>query len=198
MNRDFDGLLKRAKEADDGDRPAESTELLKTASKSRCLPPFARLRLAENLRIIGKIDEADKIFATLKDSDVPTEQVWLLALYRGQLYVDKRNFALAISSFQKAIEKNPEVTAPYVFLAATHASIQEPEKAIEVLLRGVQAMGHRNEVYLNLGYNYRTLGKYALAKTAFTNALEISPHYPEAQSALSDVESALKFMEEAE
>jgi len=192
MNKDFNELIQRAKLADLEDRPAETVELIRAASVIEPLSAPLRLHLAENLRIIGRFDEASEAFGTLKDTEVPPDTSWLVHLYKGQLYVDLGHFDLGISSFQNAVLGNPTNTGPYIFLASAYARDRKPEKAIEVLLRALEVEGNRDEVFVNLGLNYRTLGNYVLAKDAFTEALKISPDDERTQHRLNDVIGALK------
>jgi tetratricopeptide (TPR) repeat protein len=196
MKLKFDELYKMAKKADREDRPAEAVELFKSVfAFNQSLSAYARLRLADNLRVIGRFAEAEKVFAEIPIDDVPTDKLWLVDLHRGQLFLDRREFGSAVSSFERALERNPASTVPYVYLAGAHARLEEPMKAIEVLQRGIKAEGDRDEVYLNLGYNYRTLGQYQLAAEAFSNALEVTPDYKEAKEAFQDVTSALSAVE---
>jgi len=189
-------LLEMAKQADLEDRPTEAVELFKAAFKvNPSMPAYARFRLADNLRLIGKFNEADEVFSKIELVEVPADKRWLLYLHKGQLCVERMDMEMAISCFEKAMELNPKATSPHVFLASVYARIQEPVKAQEILLRGLETVGDRDEVYLNLGCNYRTLGKYVLAISAFEKALEITPDYPEAQEELRDVTAALKFLE---
>ena len=53
----------------------------------------------------------------------------------------------------------------------------------------------REKGYLNLGCNYRTLGKYVLAISAFEKGNGNNSDYLEAQEELRDVTAALKFLE---
>ncbi len=112
-------------------------------------------------------------------------------VHRGQVEHDAGNFQAAAHRFETAVEQNPNSTIPYIHLASAYSAMQQYGKAIEVLKSGLVAEGDLDEIYLNLGYKYRTARRYLEAQDAFRNALKITPNYPEAKVAMRDVNSAL-------
>ncbi|MBK7946605.1 MAG: tetratricopeptide repeat protein [Flavobacteriales bacterium] len=50
---------------------------------------------------------------------------------------------------------------------------------------------NRDEVYLNMAYSLRTLGRLEEAKDCLQRALAITPDYPEAHEELADITVAL-------
>lgn len=196
MKKTYDQLLKMAKAADDDGRPATAVECLSAAStRGDGLPSSFRVRLADNLRMIGRFDEARKILQEI--DEVPESKTWLVNVHRGQIEFDAGNFQVAGQHFEMALEQSRDSTIPYVYLAKVYAKMQQDRKAIEILTAGLKAEGDLDEVYLNLGYRYRASGKYQLAKEALTNALRITPDYPEAKAALRDIDSVLEMVEQA-
>ena len=192
--KDFMELYEKAKKADNEDRHAEAAELFKTVSRGvESMPSFGWFRLGENLRLIGRFDEAEEIFASI--DDVPEKWQWLLFTHKGGLHLDQGDFQRAFYYFEQAVENHPQGTKPYVCLASAYAAVQEPKKAIEVLLRGLETEGSFDDVHADLGVNYRTSGEYVLARDAFAKALELSPAYPGAEEGLKDVSGALCVLE---
>jgi len=197
MRKNLEELLKIAKLADDANRPAEVVEVLKVAASCAHLTSVSvRLRFAENLRIIGRLTEAEGVLSSI--TDISKEKEWLLNIHKGQIYIDRKDFQAAVQCFTQAVEKNPKSTVPFIYLANAYISSQQQGKAVDVLLRGLQAQGDLDEVYLNLGYCYRTIGEYLLAKESFLKALEVDGSCQEAVDALSDVNSVVRFFQEIE
>lgn len=188
----LDEWLEMVKTAEREDRPSEAVELLKAIVASKQpMPPWAWVALADELRMIGRYEESEQVFASI--TDVPHDKArYILNLFKGQLCLDRGNVERAIGCFTEATDANPRETAPYVFLSRAYVKRQRQEKAIEVLRRALAAEGDPAEVYLNIGYCHRTLGQYELAREAFRKALEVSPGYAGAEEALQDVEGALK------
>lgn len=197
MKKTFEELLQMAKSADNDDCPAAAVECLfaaAAAAQNKQLPSWCDLILADNLRAMGRLDEAKKVLREIQE--FPDNKAWLVNVHRGQVEQDAGDFQAAAHRFETSVEQNPNSTIPYVHLASAYSAMQQHEKAAELLTAGLNAEGDHDEVYLNLGYRYRALGKYRLAREAFRNALEITPDYAEAKAALRDVDSALKFSDE--
>jgi tetratricopeptide (TPR) repeat protein len=196
MSKSFDELVELAKKADHDDRPATVVEALTAASKcTGTLPSWYEFVLADNLRSIGRISEARRVLREIKE--FPENKAWLVNLHRGQTEHDAGNFQAAAYCLETAVEQNPKSTIPYVYLASAYSAVQQYEKAIDVLKAGLSAEGNRDEVYLNLGYKYRALGRYQEAQEAFQNALKETPDYEEAAAALRDINSVLEILREA-
>lgn len=191
MESNYEALLKEAKTADLDGQPATAAECLLTASRlNPTLPPWASLRLAENLRLLGRIAEARKVLQEI--GDYPADKAWLVNVHRGQVEQDAGELQAAAYRFETALEQSPTGTIPYIHLACAYSVMQRRSEAIEVLLRGLTAEGDRDEVYLNLGHQYRALRDYARAERAYRKAIELSPDYSEAEIALHDVVTAQK------
>ena len=195
MKKTHDQLLKMAKAADHDQRHATVVECLNAASiRSDGLSSSFSIRLADNLRLIGRFNEARKILRQI--GEIPESKTWLLNVHRGQIEFDAGNFQAAAQHFEIALKQNRDSTIPYVYLAKVYARMQEDSKAIEILTAGLKAEGDLDEVYLNLAYRYRACGKYRLAKEALVNALRITPDY-EAKAALRDINSVLQMVNKA-
>jgi tetratricopeptide (TPR) repeat protein len=95
-----------------------------------------------------------------------------------------------------ATETNPASTGPWVMLGGFLANRQRFREACEILERGLNAEGDRDEVYYNLGLNKRTLGDLEGARECFQAALRITPDYSAVQSSLSDINEAIQLRDE--
>jgi tetratricopeptide (TPR) repeat protein len=195
MSKTFDELIELATQADNDDRPATVVESLRAASTCGAgLSSRYELMLADNLRAVGRIAEAKRVMREIKE--FPENKAWLVNVQRGKIEHDAGNFQGAAYCLETAVEQNPNSTVPYVYLASADSAMEQYEKAIEVLMAGLAAEGDRDEVYLNLGYKYRAIGRYQEAQEALQNALKETPDYEEAAIALRDVISALEILQE--
>lgn len=189
-DKDYEELLSMGKAADEGDELATAVECFVAASRHKPIPSWAWLRLADNLRAVGRIEEARTILREI--DDVPPNKAWLVNLHRGQVEQDAGSFQAAAHRFETAVEQNPSSTVPYVHLASAYSAMQQNDSAIKILILATAAEGDCDEVYLNLGYRYRAKAEYTKAKESFEKALKITPGYPQAEQALRDVISAIR------
>jgi tetratricopeptide (TPR) repeat protein len=195
MARTFDEFIELAMEADNDRRPITVIEALKAASAlGEGLSSRHELMLADNLRAVGRIAEARRVMREIKE--FPENKAYIVNIQRGKIEEDSGDLPAAIYRYETAVEQNPGSTVPYVYLACAYSAMQQYEKAIEVLKAGLAAEGDRDEVFLNLGYKYGTIGRYQEAREAFQNALKEFPDYEEAAVALWDINSALEILQE--
>ena len=146
---------------------------------------------ADALRRVGRNRDAHRAYDSIDLSTVPEKKRWLVDLYRGQLYHEEGRFALAESLFRSAITQNPHTTVPWVYLGASLVQQEKFEDAVAVLAGALELEGDQDEVYLNMAYGYRALGKLDDAKTCLQKALAITPDYSQAKEALADITAAV-------
>jgi|GEM_PF-1789819 len=195
MARTFDELIELAMKADNDRRPVTVIEALKAASAlGEVLSSRYELMLADNLRAVGRIAEARRVMSEIKE--FPKNKAYIVNIQRGKIEEDSGDLQAAIYRYETAVEQNPGSTVPYVYLACAYSAMRQYEKAIEVLKAGLAAEGDRDEVFLNLGYKYGTIGRYQEAQEAFQNALREFPDYEEAAVALRDINSALEILQD--
>jgi tetratricopeptide (TPR) repeat protein len=146
---------------------------------------------ASALRRVGRRVDAHRVYDSIDRSTVPKGKEWLLYLNHARLYSDEGRFSEAEKFFRSAVSKNPGSTVPWIYLAGSLAEQEKFEDAIAVLLSAVELDGDRDEVYLNLAYSLRTLGRLDQARDCLQRALAITPDYPEAHEELADINAAL-------
>ena len=93
-----DGLLYQG-------RPMEALPHLETAARSLVNDPFGRFALAECLIMLGKPVNAEEILGPVPDEPVNAAQWWL---FRGRLEESTGRSDRAVTSFERAVARNPE------------------------------------------------------------------------------------------
>jgi tetratricopeptide (TPR) repeat protein len=187
-------LWKKAEQADQGQSPATAIELFRLYLRFDPEKSYAHFLLAENLRVIGRIDEAEESMNRV--ISVPESKQWLVQICWAEIHAAKGRKLEAEESFQRAIALMPNSTVPYVYYGAWLSRSQRFGEAIAVLCKGLAAEGDLDEVYLNLG-NFKRASKDLIgAKDCYQKALEINPT-PETKARLMDVLQAIDVIEES-
>ena len=101
---------------------------------------------------------------------------------RGLVYRDEGNYDLAIESFTKAIELNPDFAKAYANRAATYQCKGLFDRAIADHTKALELKPDHPEAYVNRGAAYGEQGDYDRAIADHTKAIELNPNHPEAYS----------------
>jgi tetratricopeptide (TPR) repeat protein len=145
---------------------------------------------ADALRQVGRHKEALQKYAELTAETLPEDKVWLVALFKGETFLEMGKFSEAEQAFRDACHLELS-TVPRVYLAASLAAQERFEEAIIVLSDALHCEGDHDEVLLNLALNQRTLGQLEAAQKNLESALTITPDYTSARVALEDISAAL-------
>ena len=81
-----------------------------------------------------------------------------------------RDYAKAITCFQKVIAQEPNFMHPHYLLGLTYIDMQEWEKVIPCFERVNELVDDEGDAYFSIGYAYQQLGKNAEASAAFREA----------------------------
>jgi len=176
-----------AKYADTSDYILSAVILYRSLVESEPKKVLYRTCLADNLRAIGRITEAQSVLSTLPFDNASAKARCFVELLKGHIITDLRTFTEAEMHYREALRLRPESTIPYVYLGDCLAKQERYHEALSVLHTGLEAEGDRDEVFLNIGNNYRALGDRKRCKEAYQNAVHIDPHYTKALSALEDI-----------
>lgn len=160
------------------------TELLGRLERIHPLKPRQMFWLARSLRNIGRYMQALKVMDEMVESSTLEYEA---AINRGRVHKERREFASAEQYFRLAAEKRPASTIPWVYLGVSCAVQEKYEEAYRAYLRGLDAVGDRDELCLNLGLLKRALGEFDEARQWLVKAMELTPVYKEASQALRDV-----------
>jgi tetratricopeptide (TPR) repeat protein len=119
-----------------------------------------------------------------------------LVLYNlGHLYREWGKYAEAAEWYRQAIEDEPDDATGYIYLGAVLAKAGDLSAAEELHRAATRCKeGCIDEAYLNLGLVLRAQQRFTEAAEAFRKALELTPDYDAALSALTDVEACEAFV----
>ena len=99
----------------------------------------------------------------------------------GSLYARQKQWELAISYYERAIQLNPNFAGAYRNLARAFTKAGTPEAATEYWLQAIEleAQGVKAEEYLQLGTNLVQQGKLKPAITCYRRAIQFQPDVAE-------------------
>lgn len=186
-----------ARTALNDNRGAVAAELLTAYVQSRPEHGYAVFLLGESLREIGRAVEAERVLSRALDLAPPNGRARIMASIAR---VKGRHGSLddAEKWFRSATDDEIGAQKGWIWImrGANLAYAGRFEEAAACHERAAQMPGDPDEAFLNLGYVRRAQGRYADAIDAFRKALEITPDYREAQTALEglvDIFRAIEF-----
>lgn len=127
----------------------------------------------------GDIDSASKIFQEAIDKikgNCNKLGVARIIEGLGLTYYDKKEFDLALDTFNKALEQDPKSSTIYTNLGATYTAKGDREKAIANLKKAIQINPNEALTHNNLGYALAQEGNIQEALAEFEKALKIDPN----------------------
>lgn len=102
--------------------------------------------------------------------------------FRGNAYVAKQQYDLAISDFTRAVEINPNYAAAFIARGVSYARLTGPgkpsEEAIADYTQAIRVDPTYALAYSNRAGQYNMKEKYDLAVADATKAIELDPQYP--------------------
>lgn len=117
----------------------------------------------------------------------------------GHLYFAAGNRNRAASWYQKAIAADPNDASYYIYLGGLRAQQGRFDEAARLHRKATSRKdGRVDEAFLNLGFVLRARERFNEAADCFRKALQIAPKYPEAKSALRDVQLCIVYMKKHE
>lgn len=165
-------------------------EYMQSAHQIRSQDYSTIVNYARILYNLEQIEKARNILmelpADLRRSD---EQYYNV---RGLLAMAENNLELAASSFEVAVEINPENYHVRNNLGLTLLRDNKFAEAVEHLERAVEQEPEIAYIYNNLGVAYENLGQLQQARDAYEQALEINPAYISAEANIDRVETKME------
>jgi tetratricopeptide (TPR) repeat protein len=97
----------------------------------------------------------------------------LTALQQGEKFFLENKPQAALPLLEQALYENPDNERIYLYLGAVYEQLNNPDKSIQVLRRGLNvASSLKDLMYFNLGNNLFRQKEYTLAEQMYSNALE--------------------------
>lgn len=177
-------------------REAIAIELLSAYVSQRPLDNYARYLLGDALRAVGRVAEAEHaLLQSLSEASEKSRARIMAAL--GMLKARHGSLDAAEEWFRRATSDDVGRDKGWMWImrGSNLAVAGRFDEAAECHLRAAQLPGDPDEALLNLGYVRRAQGRYADAIDAFRKALEITPDYPEAKTALEGLGEIFSAME---
>jgi tetratricopeptide (TPR) repeat protein len=105
----------------------------------------------------------------------------LTALQEGEkLFLENKPQA-ALPLLEQALYENPGNERLYLYLSVVYEQLNNPDKSIQVLRRGLNvASSLKDTMYFNLGNNLFRQKEYTLAEQMYSNTLEANPTFEDA------------------
>jgi tetratricopeptide (TPR) repeat protein len=112
--------------------------------------------------------------------------VWLAQFYQ----FSRQQYAEAISTYKKAIDRAPENPEPYMGLCGAQIFAELYAEAIQACSTSI-GLHEAAASYINLGVAYWDLRNYSMAANSFEHAVELNPRYYKAVGHLARAYSSL-------
>jgi superkiller protein 3 len=185
IDDELDRIRTWARAASDDDRPAVVAELLSVYVQHRPLDEFAWFLYGDALRELGRFVEAEAILLRVLPDAPPNRRADVMARL-GMLKGDHGSLDEAETWFEQAIADEFGRSKGWIWIlrGANLAVAGRFDEAIFCHRQATLLPGDRDEAYLNLGYVLRAKCEYSEAIECFQAALELTPDYAEAKTAL--------------
>ena len=105
----------------------------------------------------------------------------LTSLEQGEQFFLENKPQEALPHLEKALYEAPKNEQVYLYLGIVYEQLNNPDKAIQILKRGLGvAERYKDLFYYNLGNNLFRQQEFTLAEQMYSNALEVNGQLPEA------------------
>lgn len=132
----------------------------------------------------GKVDEAKRFLNKVLSLHSENVNAYLLL---GQLSLYEKDTATAVKHYNKVIEINPNIDAPYRNLAAIYTRSNDLGQAEAVLKRGLEAMPDRPILVMTLASIYERGREFEKAIKLYESLLENDPNLIVAKNNLASL-----------
>lgn len=140
---------------------------------------------------LARYEEAEQV---LRNAilGLPLEHLHHGYVHLGHLYRERGDYVNAEKWYRKAIDLEPDDAGRHIFLGALLAKRGDIPGAEAAHRKATQcSKGAVDEAYFNLGLVLRAQERYQEALACFEKAVKLTPEYPEAITAKTDVEKAI-------
>jgi len=148
--------------------------------------PRVRYHKACALRMLDKLDEAEKILDELIDSDFDEGYRDFFHAESAYLATAKNDYKKALYHITKAIEISDDYPYRHVFLGNIHRILQNFEESLEVYNQILARFSNYTYALLGRGDTYFDLNNYDLARNDYKAALKINENIERAYNQIID------------
>jgi tetratricopeptide (TPR) repeat protein len=187
----LEALVEEMMQAHVADRPAESLLRARRVLEEDPGMGLAWMVLGASLSELARYEEAlEALGKALENLDAEGRRLALRQM--GHLYRTMGDLRKAEEWYRRAVEADPEHTAPRLYLGGVLAAQGRLEEAEREHRRATGCdQGDEEEVWVNLGLVLRAQERFDEAVVCLRRALELDATYEAAREALSDVEAAI-------
>lgn len=108
-----------------------------------------------------------------------------------------KDYATAVTHFTRMTQLKPTDGKPWINLGAVYNKMQQYQKSIDALRKGIAKEKKSAEAYYNLGLAYKGLNQLSMAVTAYRDAVKVNPQMVEAHTNLGNVLVEMKNYQQA-
>ena len=149
---------------------------------------------ARNALRAGDLDWAAELYrSVLEDEPLNYEAHEGLAMASFAL----KDYPAAVTHFTRMTQLKPTDGKPWINLGAVFNKMQQYQKAVDALRKGIAKEKKSGEAYYNLGLAYKGLNQLSMAVTAYRDAVKVNPQMVEAHANLGNVLVEMKNYQQA-
>ncbi len=169
--------------------------------------PMSNILLAETLLIQNKqLDEAERLLQeVLKQENIYEKEITLAEAALGKLVQGKRDYASALSHYQRAAEISPDFPGIWFSVGFMQRQLGQLEEAEESYRRSIDESPAETGAYVELAAIYSDRGEYNEAEELLDEGLEINPEAADLLAAMAlvfinkgEMRQAKEYLDEAE
>ncbi|HVW01177.1 MAG TPA: DNA-directed RNA polymerase subunit alpha C-terminal domain-containing protein [Planctomycetaceae bacterium] len=170
------------------DRPTEAIEKFESAEKHGADAVDSRLGRAGALRMLGRLDEAEKLVHSSAPMGGATRAEYCYQM--GCILSDRGDTYGAVEYFERAVDMDPHHSRALFSLAGENLLRGNDEDAIRLYERSLSKPPLHLGALMNLGLLYEDTENYPAAAYCFRRVLDIFPNHGRARLYLKDIEAA--------
>jgi len=148
--------------------------------------PRVRYHKACALRMLDKLDDAEKILDELLDGDYDEGYRDFFHAEYAYLATAKNNYSEALHHIKKAIEISDDYPYRHVFLGNIHRVLEKFEESLEIYEKILKRFPNYTYALLGRGDTYFDLKEYKLARADFKAAVKLNENIERAYNQIID------------
>ena len=148
--------------------------------------PRVRYHKACALRMLDKLDDAEKILDELLDNDYDEGYRDFFHAEYAYLATAKNNYTAALYHIKKAIEISDDYPYRHVFLGNIHRTLEDYKKSLEIYNQILQRFPNYTYALLGRGDTYFDIKEYKLARTDYKTAIKLNENIERAYNQIID------------